>query len=92
MGGGSVNTSTGEFNFAVNEGYMIENGKITKPVRGATLVGNGAEILKKVDMIANNLSTGHGVCGSISGSIPTDVGQPTIRLTGITVGGRGGKK
>lgn len=92
MGGGSVNPATGEFNFAVKEGYMIENGKITRPVRGATLVGNGAEILKKIDMIANNLSTGHGMCGSLSGSIPTDVGQPTIRLTSMTVGGRGGKK
>lgn len=92
MGGGSVNPATGEFNFAVKEGYMIENGKITRPVRGATLVGNGADILKKIDMIANNLSTGHGMCGSQSGSIPADVGQPTIRLTSMTVGGRGGKK
>ncbi len=92
MGGGSVNTTTGEFNFAVNEGYMIEDGKITRPVRGATLVGNGADVLMKVDMIGNNLSRGHGMCGSISGSIPTDVGQPTIRLSSMTVGGRGGKK
>ncbi|HEY8365143.1 MAG TPA: TldD/PmbA family protein [Haloplasmataceae bacterium] len=92
MGGGSVNTATGEFNFAVTEGYMIEDGKITKPVRGATLVGNGADILKNIDMIADNLSTGHGMCGSVSGYIPTDVGQPTIRLTNITVGGKGGKK
>ena len=92
MGGGSVNTATGEFNFVVNEGYMIENGKITKPVRGATLVGNGPDVLTKIDMIANNLSTGHGMCGSISGSIPTDVGQPTIRVSRMTVGGKGGKK
>lgn len=92
MGGGSVNPATGEFNFAVNEGYMIENGKITRPVRGATLVGNGADILKQIDMIANNLSTGHGMCGSLSGSIPADVGQPTIRVKKMTVGGRGGKK
>jgi len=92
MGGGSVNPATGEFNFAVNEGYMIEDGKITRPVRGATLVGNGADVLKKVDMIGNNLSTGHGMCGSSSGSIPTDVGQPTIRLSSMTVGGRGGKE
>lgn len=89
MGGGSVDPSTGEFNFAVNEGYLIENGKITKPVRGATLVGSGSEILKNVDMIANNLSFGHGMCGSVSGSIPTDVGQPTIRVQNMTVGGRG---
>ncbi len=92
MGGGSVNTATGEFNFAVNEGYMIEDGKITRPVRGATLVGNGAHILKKVDMVGNNLMRGHGVCGSASGMIPADVGQPTIRVSSMTVGGRGGKK
>lgn len=89
MGGGSVDPSTGEFNFAVNEGYLIENGKITKPVRGATLVGSGAEVLMNIDMIADNLSFGHGMCGSLSGSIPTDVGQPTIRVRNITVGGRG---
>jgi len=89
MGGGSVDPSTGQFNFAVNEGYLIEDGKITKPVRGATLVGSGAEILQNIDMIANNLSYGHGMCGSLSGSIPTDVGQPTIRVQNMTVGGRG---
>lgn len=89
MGGGSVDPSTGEFNFAVNEGYLIEDGKITKPVRGATLVGSGAEVLMNIDMIANNLGFGHGMCGSLSGSIPTDVGQPTIRVQNMTVGGRG---
>lgn len=91
MGGGSVNPSTGEFNFAVSEGYLIEDGKITKPVRGATLIGSGAEILKNIDMIADNLSFGHGMCGSASGSIPTDVGQPTIRVQNVVVGGRGEK-
>lgn len=89
MGGGSVNPVTGEFNFNVQEGYLIENGKITKPVRGCTLVGSGAEVLMNIDMIANNLDTGHGMCGSQSGSIPTDVGQPTIRVQNMTVGGRG---
>ena len=89
MGGGSVNPITGEFNFNVQEGYLIENGKITKPVRGCTLVGSGAEVLMNIDMIANNLATGHGTCGSASGSIPTDVGQPTIRVQNMTVGGRG---
>ncbi|MGD9605224.1 MAG: TldD/PmbA family protein [Bacilli bacterium] len=89
MGGGSVNPSTGEFNFAVNEGYMIENGKITKPVRGATLVGSGSLVLLNIDMIADNLAFGHGMCGSASGSVPTDVGQPTIRVQNMTVGGRG---
>lgn len=91
MGGGSVNPSTGEFNFSVSEGYLIEDGKITKPVRGATLIGSGAEILKNIDMIADNLSFGHGMCGSASGSIPTDVGQPTIRVQNVVVGGRGEK-
>lgn len=89
MGGGSVNPATGEFNFAVDEGYLIENGKITKPVRGATLVGSGGEVLMNIDMIGNNLEFGHGMCGSRSGSIPTDVGQPTIRVQNMTVGGRG---
>ncbi len=88
MGGGSVNPATGEFNFAVSEGYLIRNGKIEKPVRGATLIGRGSEILQKIDMVASNLATGQGMCGSLSGSIPTDVGQPTLRVSEITVGGR----
>ena len=91
MGGGSVNPSTGEFNFAVNEGYMIEDGKITRPVRGATLIGSGTKVLLNIDMIADNLAFGHGMCGSASGSIPTDVGQPTIRVQNMVVGGRGEK-
>lgn len=90
MGGGSVNPTTGEFNFAVMEGYWIENGEIVRPVRGATLIGRGDEILHKIDMVANNLDRGQGMCGSISGSIPADVGQPTIRVSEITVGGRKG--
>ena len=89
MGGGSVNPATGEFNFAVNVGYMIENGKITKPVKGATLVGSGRDVLLRIDMIGDNLSCGHGMCGSMSGSIPTNVGQPTIRVSSMTVGGAG---
>lgn len=92
MGGGSVNPVTGEFNFSVNEGYMIEDGKITHPVRGATLIGNGSNALFNIDMIANNCSFGHGVCGSKSGSVPANVGQPTIRIQNMTVGGNGGKK
>ncbi len=87
MGGGSVNPMTGEFNFAVNEGYMIENGKITYPVRGASLIGNGGDILMNIDKVCENLTRGQGMCGSVSGSIPTDVGQPAIRVTSITVGG-----
>ncbi len=91
MGGGSVNPVTGEYNFAVLEGYMIKDGKITHPVKGATLVGSGKDTLLKIDMIANNLETAQGMCGSVSGSIPTDVGQPTIRVSSLVVGGRGGK-
>ena len=92
LGGGSVNPTTGDFNFAVLEGYLIENGKITKPVKGATLIGNGAEVLLKIDRVGNNLERAQGMCGASSGSIPTDVGQPTIRVQDITVGGRGGSK
>ena len=87
MGGGSVNPQTGEFNFTVLEGYMIENGKVTYPVRGASLIGSGQDILMNIDRISDNLSTGQGMCGSLSGSIPTDVGQPSLRVTSITVGG-----
>ena len=91
MGGGTVNPATGEFNFAVQEGYMIEDGKLTTPVRGAMLIGHGKDVLFKIDKVANNLEFGQGMCGSISGSIPVDVGQPTIRVSSMTVGGAGGK-
>ncbi len=88
MGGGSVNPATGEFNFSVQEGYLIKDGKIDRPVRGATLVGKGSEILPKIDRVGRNMKMAQGVCGSISGSVPTNVGQPMIRVTDITVGGR----
>lgn len=89
MGGGSVDPATGSFNFAVLEGYMIRNGKIAEPVRGATLIGKGYEVLRDIDMVGNNLKRAQGMCGSKSGSIPTDVGQPMIRVSSMTVGGRG---
>ncbi len=92
LGGGSVNTATGDFNFAVNEGYIIKNGKIDKPVKGATLIGNGGDILMKIDMVGNNLAHAQGMCGSISGTIPANLGQPTIRVQSITVGGRKGER
>jgi len=88
MGGGSVNPVTGEFNFAVNEGYLVRNGKICEPVRGASLVGKGSEIIQNIDMVGTELDMGQGMCGSSSGSIPTNVGQPMIRVSSITVGGR----
>ena len=87
MGGGSVNPQTGEFNFAVNEGYMIENGKITYPVRGASLIGRGDEILMNIEKVGKDLKRAQGMCGSASGSIPTDVGQPPIKVSSIIVGG-----
>ncbi len=88
MGGGSVNPLTGAFNFAVTEGYIVRNGKICEAVRGASLIGTGSEILRDIDMVGQNLATGQGMCGSSSGSVPTDVGQPLIRVSKITVGGR----
>ncbi|MBQ6820556.1 MAG: TldD/PmbA family protein [Clostridium sp.] len=88
MGGGSVNPVTGEFNFSVAEGYIVKNGEIQEPVRGASLIGKGSEVLLNIDMVGKNLEHGQGMCGSISGSIPTNVGQPMIRVSEITVGGR----
>ncbi len=88
MGGGSVNPLTGDFNFAVSEGYIVRNGEICEAVRGASLIGNGSQILMDIDMVGQNLATGQGMCGSSSGSVPTDVGQPLIRVSEITVGGR----
>lgn len=88
MGGGSVNPVTGEFNFSVNEGYIIRNGKICEPVRGAALVGKGSEVIQNIDMVGSDMEMGQGMCGSSSGSVPTNVGQPLIRVSTITVGGR----
>ncbi|RHX86653.1 TldD/PmbA family protein [Leptospira stimsonii] len=88
MGGGSVNPSTGEFNFSVEEGYVIRNGKIAEPVRGATLIGKGDEILPKISMVGNDLELAAGMCGAASGSVPVTVGQPTLKVDEILVGGR----
>jgi TldD protein len=87
MGGGSVG-STGQFNFAVDEAYLIENGKITKPLKGATLIGEATEIMNKISMCSNDLGLAAGFCGSVSGSIYVTVGQPHIKVDSITVGGR----
>ena len=91
MGGGSVNPLTGEFNFAVLEGYWVRNGKILTPVRGAALIGRGADVLLSIDRVGRNMWMGYGMCGSKSGSVPTNVGQPRIRVSGMTIGGKGGK-
>ena len=88
MGGGSVNPATGEFNFAVREGYLIRDGKVDRPVRGATLIGKGSEVLLKIDRVGGKMWMAQGMCGASSGSIPTNVGQPMIRVTDMTVGGR----
>ena len=88
MGGGSVQPATGEFNFAVNEAFIIRNGKIAEPVRSASLIGKGAEVLQLIDRVGNNLEHAQGMCGSVSGPVPTNVGQPMIRVKEMTVGGR----
>jgi len=88
LGGGSVNPATGEFNFAVEEAYLIRHGKIAEPVRGATLIGKGPEILPLISMVGNDLELAAGMCGASSGSIPVNVGQPTLRVDSILVGGR----
>jgi len=88
--GGSVDPSTGDFNFGCSEAYLIKDGKIDMPLRGATLIGKATEILNHIDMVANDLALGQGNCGSSSGYVQTNVGQPTIRVDEITVGGRGG--
>ena len=89
--GGSVDPTTGEFNFGCSEAYIIRDGKVCEPVKGATLIGKGNEILQKIDMVGNDLDLGQGMCGASSGSIRTNVGQPTLRVSEITVGGRGGE-
>ena len=91
MGGGSVNPLTGEFNFAVNEAYWVKNGKLHTPVRGASLIGKGGRVLMDIDRVSDNLALAAGVCGSSSGSVPTNVGQPCIRIKSIVIGGKGEK-
>ena len=87
MGGGSVGP-TGQFNFGVDEAYLIENGKVTKPLKGATLIGEATEIMQRISMCSNDLSLAPGFCGSVSGSIYVTVGQPHLKVDAITVGGR----
>lgn len=89
--GGSVDPTTGEFNFGCSEAYIVRDGKICEPVKGATLIGKGSEILKQIDMVGNDLALGQGVCGASSGSVRTNVGQPTLRIAEISVGGQGGE-
>lgn len=88
MAGGSVNPATGEFNFAVDEGYVIRGGKICEPVRGATLIGKGHEIMPRISMVGTDWEVAAGVCGASSGHVPVTVGQPSIKVDQILVGGR----
>ncbi|MDP4837216.1 MAG: metalloprotease TldD [Burkholderiales bacterium] len=89
FGGGQVDIVSGKFVFSASEAYLIENGKITKPVKGATLIGNGPDVLTRVSMIGNDMSldSGVGTCGKDGQSVPVGVGQPTLRIDGLTVGG-----
>lgn len=88
MGGGSVNPATGEFNFAVEEGYRIRRGRVAEPVRGASLIGEGVKILPMISMVGDDLAFAAGMCGASSGHVPVTVGQPTLRVDRILVGGR----
>ncbi|OGV36586.1 MAG: metalloprotease TldD [Legionellales bacterium RIFCSPHIGHO2_12_FULL_35_11] len=89
FGGGQVDITSGQFVFSASEAYLIENGKITKPVKGATLIGNGPDVMQKVSMIGNDLALdkGIGVCGKDGQSVPVGVGQPTLKIDALTVGG-----
>ncbi len=89
FGGGQVDITSGQFVFSSSEAYLIENGKITRPVKGATLIGNGPEAMNKVSMVGDDMSldTGVGVCGKDGQSVPVGVGQPTMKIDGLTVGG-----
>lgn len=89
FGGGQVDITSGKFVFSASEAYLIENGKITTPIKGATLIGNGPEAMQQVSMVGNDLKldTGVGVCGKQGQSVPVGVGQPTLKLDALTVGG-----
>jgi TldD protein len=89
FGGGQVDITSGKFVFSASEAYLIENGKVTAPVKGATLIGNGPDVMTRIKMIGNDLKldSGVGTCGKEGQSIPVGVGQPTLRVDALTVGG-----
>jgi TldD protein len=91
LGGGQVNTTTGDFVFGTVEAYLIENGRITEPLRDANLIGNGPETLRRIDAVANDFATSPGTCGKDGQSVPVGTGQPTLRITGVTIGGTAGE-
>ncbi|HLX89526.1 MAG TPA: metallopeptidase TldD-related protein, partial [Acidimicrobiales bacterium] len=90
LGGGQVNTTTGDFVFGTVEAYLIENGRITEPLRDANLIGNGPEVLRRIDAVANDFAMGPGTCGKDGQSVPVGCGQPTLRVTAVTIGGTAG--
>lgn len=89
FGGGQVDITSGQFVFSASEAYLIEDGKVTRPVKGATLIGNGPEVMKKISMVGNDLALdgGIGVCGKDGQSVPVGVGQPTLKIDALTIGG-----
>jgi TldD protein len=92
FGGGQVDITSGKFVFSASEAYLIEQGRVTRPVKGATLIGNGPDVLTRVSMVGNDLQldAGIGTCGKEGQSVPVGVGQPTLRVEQLTVGGTGG--
>jgi TldD protein len=89
FGGGQVDITSGKFVFSASEAYLIENGRVTRPVKGATLIGNGPDVLTHVSMVGNDLAldSGVGTCGKDGQSVPVGVGQPTLKIESLTVGG-----
>jgi TldD protein len=90
LGGGQVNTATGDFVFGMTEAYLIEDGQVTAPVRAANLIGNGPEVLRAIDAVGNDFDTWAGTCGKDGQGVPVSAGQPTLRVAAMTVGGTGG--
>ncbi|MCA1692491.1 MAG: TldD/PmbA family protein [Actinobacteria bacterium] len=89
LGGGQVNTATGDFVFGMTEAYLIENGQVTAPLRSANLIGNGPEVLRAIDAVGNDFDTWAGLCGKDGQGVPVSSGQPTLRVAALTVGGTG---
>lgn len=87
FGGGTVDITSGQFNFSATEAYLIENGRITAPIRGATLIGMGREALKHVSMVGDHLAIANGSCGKNGQTVAVGVGQPTVRIDQMVVGG-----
>ncbi len=88
FGGGQVDITSGKFSFSASQAYLIEDGKITQPIKGATIIGNGPDVLTRVSMVGNDmqLDSGIGTCGKDGQSVPVGVGQPTMRIDDLTVG------